>query len=190
MKDTFTFGGVTRKKEVILGFACAISCLVFTALIQYFILEKLLGVRHIASGHFIMSIFMGLSIALVLLKFLGKKFRGTWEIVIIEKNIIEMFYNKQKVAVIEKKQIDKVIYKGQLGENGFRYLIIKYDNNKKISVRVGRNDLTPFSSENDMITFESFFNEFKKIFLPSLPEKKEVKKIYPSFHYIHRRFKK
>lgn len=97
-----------------------------------------------------------------------------------------MFYNKQKVAVIEKKQIDKVIYKGQFGENGFRYLIIKYDNNKKISVRVGRNDLTPFSSENDMITFESFFYEFKRIFLPSLPIKKEQEK-YPIVHYVYRK---
>ena len=91
--NTFIFYGATKKAEIILGFITGICVLLVAALIQYLLFHKMLGIQHIKTGHFIMSIFMGTAIAMVLFKFVEKHIiTGIWQIHILDNNTIELFY--------------------------------------------------------------------------------------------------
>lgn len=181
----YQFFGVNFKTEIRIGL---LSGLLFIAtwvlsIVFYYQFNQLNSIHDIPENIFFGAMFLGCTVFLFLLRFLGLKFRQLWFINIDEQHR-PVFIIKQKGKEEEKidivQELNSLIYIGT--RNELRYLKIK-STRINYKIRVGTSLLAPFSNKVDINTLDNFINNLERILQDNQFQIKKVKTKSNSFEY-------
>lgn len=178
----YQFYGINFKNEIRIGL---LSGLLFIAtwvlsIIFYYQFNQLNSIHDVPENIFFGAMFLGCTVFLFLLRFLGLKFRQIWFINIDEPVFIIKQKGKKEEKIDIIQELKSVIYIGT--RNELRYLKI---NSVRINykIRVGISFLAPFSSKIDISTLDDFINNLELILPENQFQIKKVKTKSNSFEY-------
>jgi len=162
-ENTYEFYGVDAKTEWRIG-AIVGFCIILMMAISFILVEGFIKFKHdiwrivflaIVGSGVAGGISLILSRVVVIMEFLGKKYRKLWQ---LQKSgtMIEIKYNGLTNEIFLEDIIKVKIY----GNLEFKYFTIKTQT-KTVKIRVGNSGLTPFSRDGDVRILDSFIDTLK-----------------------------
>ncbi len=165
----YEFYGVDFKTELLFGLFTALVLIIvwFGMVYAYYTFNHLDSVVRVPKRVFFGSMFLGLSLSLLLLRLVGKYGRRVWKITTLEEHMTIAFKTKQDKVLYN--EINKMTLNGN---DEIRYLTLWYEK-EVIKIRVGTQRFMPFSTKEDIGMVDSFWNELEAL----LPNKYVSKKL-------------
>lgn len=156
----YKFYGVNFKTELTIGLLSGILFIIvwIFLVVFYYWFNHLDSILRIPFYIFFGAMFLGLSVFIFFLRFLGNKYRKLWLFNIDEKYLI--IEQKNKIERINiAHELKNIMY---VGTNEMRYLTIK-STVINYKIRVGTSFLAPFSRKIDITSLDEFINAIENM---------------------------